>query len=117
MRPEDLFAGHPDGLAVLSAVAAAVSGLDGVSVRTTKSQVAFRRRHGFAFVWRPGQYVASDVPAVVSVALPRELASPRWKEVVHPSPRVWMHHLEVRDPVEVDDEVAEWLREAWVAAG
>jgi hypothetical protein len=113
----DLFAGHPEGQAVLDAVTAAVSGLDGVSVRATRSQVALRRRRGFAFVWRPGQYVASDVPAVVSVALPREVASARWKEVVHPSAGVWMHHLEVRDPAEVDDEVAGWLREAWAAAG
>jgi hypothetical protein len=36
--------------------------------------------------------------------------------VVHPSPKVWMHHLEVRDPDQVDDEVARWLRDAYDAA-
>ena len=73
-------------------------------VRVTRSQLAFRRRKGFAYVWRPGQYVKNEVPAVLSIALPRKVASDRFKEVVHPSAEVWMHHLE-RDPAQVDDEV------------
>ena len=83
----------------------------------TRSQVALRRRRGFAYLWRPGQYVDSHVPAVLSVALPREVESPRWKQVVHPSPRTWMHHLELWRPEEVDDEVRTWLAEAYRSAG
>jgi hypothetical protein len=115
--PESFFEGHPDGLAVYQAVASAVAALGDSQVRVTKSQVAFRRRRGFAYVWRPGQYVSSTVPAVLSLALPREVGSARFKEVVHPAPSVWMHHLELRDPGEVDEEVAAWLGEAWAAAG
>jgi hypothetical protein len=44
------------------------------------------------------------------------VASPRWKEVVHPAPRTWMHHLELRLPDEVDGEVRAWLVEAYDAA-
>ena len=111
------FLEEPRGVAVASAVLAAVDRLGPHEVRVSRSQVAFRRRRGFAYLWRPGQYVASDVPAVLSVALPRELASPRWKQVVHPSPRVWMHHLELSAPEEVDPEVEGWLAEAYAAAG
>lgn len=114
--PESFFAGHPDGLAVYDAVAEVVAALGDSHVRVTKGQIAFRRRKGFAWVWRPGQYVASTVPAVLSIALPREDPSGRFKEVVHPAARVWMHHLELRSPAEVDDEVAAWVREAWTAA-
>jgi hypothetical protein len=115
-RPEELFAGHPDGQAVAGAVASAVDALGPHEVRVSRSQVAFRRRRGFAYLWRPGQYVRSEVPAVLSVALPREVVSPRWKEVVHPSPGVWMHHLELHSPAEVDDEVRAWLVDAYDAA-
>lgn len=115
--PEDLFAGHPAGLAVWQGVERLAGSLPGTVVRTSRSQVALRRRRGFAFVWRPGQYVRSDVPAVLSIALDRPLDSPRLKEVAHPAPSRWMHHLEVRGPEELDDEVAGWLREAWAAAG
>ena len=115
--PEDLFEGFPATLAVLGELERAVSDLGEISVRVTKSQVAFRRRKGFAYLWRPGQYLASDVPAVVSIALDHEVESERFKEVAHPAPTVWMHHLEIRDPGEVDDEVRGWLADAYAGAG
>ena len=88
-----------------------------MEVRVTKSQVSFRRRRGFAYLWRPGIYVRSAVPVVMSLALPREEASPRFKEIAHPSPRVWMHHLELLDSRQLDGEVADWMRRAYEAAG
>jgi hypothetical protein len=30
---------------------------------------------------------------------------------------VWMHHIELRGADEVDDEVRDWLRRAYEAAG
>lgn len=112
-----LFDGFPAALAIHDRVAAIVGELGDVESRVTRSQVAFRHGRGFAYVWRPGQYVRSDVPAVLSIALPREVASPRITEVVHPSPQVWMHHLELVDVSAVDDEVRGWLEEAWQHAG
>ena len=82
-------------------------------VRVTKSQVAFRRGRGFAYVWRPGQYVNSEVPAVLSIALPREISSDRIKSVAHPSSKVWMHHIELSEVSQIDDEVCAWLAEAY----
>lgn len=116
-RPEDLFAGFPDSLAVYQRVQEAVSSIGEASVATSKSQVAFRRRRGFAYVWRPGQYLHSDVPAVLSIALPYEAMSARFKEVVHPSTAWWMHHIELHEAGEVDDEVRAWLRAAYDSAG
>ncbi|MCD6639290.1 MAG: DUF5655 domain-containing protein [Nocardioides sp.] len=115
--PEDFFAEHPAGAEIAAAVGTLVDDLGPHTVRITRSQVAFRRRRGFAFLWRPGQYVTSDVPAVLSVALSRHDPDPRWKEVAHPSPRVWMHHLELRSPDEVDEQVRGWLAEAYDNAG
>jgi hypothetical protein len=54
---------------------------------------------------------------VLSIALPHEVVSDRFKEVVHPSSHVWMHHLELGDAAQVDDEVRAWLQEAYAAAG
>jgi hypothetical protein len=113
---EELFP-HPVGLAVFRAVTEAVDAIGEHEVRVSRSQVAFRRRRGFAYVWRPGQYVRSDVPAVLSLALPYELHADRFKQVVHPSAHVWMHHLELGSAAEVDDQVRGWLVEAFEAAG
>jgi hypothetical protein len=89
-----------------------------LQLRVSKSQVAFHRPRGFAWVWRPGQYLRNPkAPAVLSVALGRRDRSPRWKEVVQPSPHHWMHHLEVHALSEIDDQVVAWLREAAERAG
>lgn len=94
-----------------------VLALGPVEVRVSKSQVAFRRRRGFAYLWRPGAYVKSTVPVVLSLALPYEATSPRFKQVVHPSPGIWMHHLELLGGAQLDGEVEAWVRQAYEAAG
>jgi len=114
---ENLFRGFPDGLAICRRVQDVVAAIGAAPVSVTKSQLAFRRRRGFAYVWRPGQYVDSDVPAVLSIALPRQVTSDRFKSVVHPAKNIWMHHLELRDVSEVDDEVRGWLEDAYSSAG
>jgi hypothetical protein len=113
MQPENLFAGHPDARAVFEKVRSVLNRLGPVEVRTAKSQVAFRRKRGFAFLWIPGRYLSKPTPEVVlSIALGRHDRSPRFKEVAHPAPSQWMHHLEIRDAGDIDDEVVGWLCEA-----
>lgn len=113
---ESFFQGSPEGLEICRVVREGISAIGEVGMTVTKSQIAFRHRRGFAYLWRPGQYVNSDVPAVLSIALPRSVASDRFKEVVHPAPKVWMHHIELRKPSDVDHQVREWLTEAYVSA-
>lgn len=118
MDPETLLAGHDVALAVYERVRSILEGLGPVEVRATKSQVSFRRRRTFAWVWVPGQYLSRpDADVVLTLALGRHDASARFKEVVHPSTKHWVHHLEVCAIGEIDDEVADWLRAAADRAG
>ena len=114
--PEQVFSGSPRGLELFHAVETMLAAPVPAAMRATKSQVAFRETRGFAYLWWPGRYVDSGVPAVLSIALPRRIDSARFKEIVNPSPGVWMHHLELHDEQELDAEVAGWLREARAAA-
>lgn len=118
MRPEDFFAGHPEAWAVFTQVRSALSEMRPLEIRASRSQVAFRRRRGFAYLWMPGQYLRrADAEVVLSIALGRHIDSPRFKELVQPAPHHWMHHLEIGNVREVDDEVVGWLREAAARAG
>lgn len=114
--PEEVFSGSPRGLELFHAVEKLLASPTPAAMRATKSQVAFRGKHGFAYLWWPGRYLDSDVPAVLSIALPRRIDSERFKEVVNPSPGVWMHHLE-HSVDELDAQVADWLRQAREGAG
>ncbi|NUU32590.1 DUF5655 domain-containing protein [Arthrobacter sp. C9C5] len=121
--PEEVFSGSPRGLELCRAVerllaASVPPAAAPPEIRATTSQVAFRgRRRGFAYVWWPGRYVRSDVPAVLSIALRNRIDSPRFKSVVNPSPGLWMHHLELRAEEDLDAEVAAWLRQSRDEAG
>lgn len=116
--PEEFFAGHADALAAFRQVCAIVERHAPFEVRISKSQVAFRRKRGFAYLWLPGKYLRNPTADVVlSIALDRLDESPRFKEVAHPTPAHWMHHLELQSPSDLDDEVAGWLQEAADCAG
>lgn len=115
---EDHFAGFETSRRVFDALAEAVGRLGHVDVRITKTQVAFQRRVGFAYAWVPEKHLGRPTaPLVLSVALHRRDHSPRWKEFVEPVQGRFTHHLELREPDEVNEEVAGWLREAWEEAG
>jgi hypothetical protein len=118
MELDAFFEGHPFARSVHNRVAAMIESIGPVEVRVSRSQVAFRRRRGFAYVWIPGRYLAHPAADVVlSTGLPVQLDSPRFKEVVQPAPRTWMHHLEIRSLDELDLDVLDWLRRAYDAAG
>jgi hypothetical protein len=86
--------------------------------KVTKSQIAFRRKKPFAWIWMPGQYLRGKVaPLVLSLSFPSHDPSPRWKEIVEPARGRFMHHLELYSLEDVDDQVNEWLRRAWELAG
>ena len=113
MHPEDFLDGHAIATAVYEKVRGCVADLGPFEIRTSKSQIAFRRKRGFAYLWLPGQYLrAPHADVVLSIALERHDRSTRFKEVVQPSPGRWMHHLELHGPDEVDEQVVDWLREA-----
>ena len=118
MTLDEFFAGREESRMVFEAVRDAVAQAGPADLRVSKSQVAFRRHIGFASVWLPDMYLRnSDVPLVLTVGLRRHDTSLRWKQVVEPAPGRFTHHLELRDPSDVDDEVRGWLREAWSHAG
>ena len=61
------------------------------------------------FEWRPRPLPRSPCH--------REIVCGRFKEIAHPAKTVWMHHLELRDVSEVDDQVCGWLADAYESAG
>jgi hypothetical protein len=115
---DEFFAGRPLGREVFDRVTDLLAATPQCEVRVTRSQIAFKRRRAFAWLWSPGRWLTRPAAEVVlSVSLGRPDPSPRFKEVAHPARAHWMHHLEVTDATDVDDEVAGWLREAADRAG
>lgn len=116
MTVDAFFAGHEASRPLFDQLLAQVEALGLVELRVTKSQIAFVHQRPFAWAWVPGRYLGpGHAPLVLSIALRRRDGSPRWKQVVEPAPGRFMHHLELRTGLELDDEVLDWLREAGAA--
>lgn len=95
-----------------------VAGLGPATVRLTATQVAWRHRVGFAWLWLPGRWLAQPrAEVVLSLGLRQRLDSARFAEVVEPYPGRFMHHLELRSPQDLDATLAGWVSAAYAAAG
>lgn len=117
MSGHDPLGTDPLTTAIADTVFRVVMRVGDATVRTGKSQIAFRRRRVFAAIWRPGRYLRGrTAPLVLTVYLPLHDPSPRWKEVVQPTPGRYTHHLELWNVAQVDGEVEAWLRAAWEGA-
>ncbi len=114
---EEFFAGQEPSKQIFEAVQQAIEAIGPAELRISKSQVSFRRRRAFAWVWMPGQYLhGKNAPLVLTLSFRQRDKSPRWKEIVEPAPGRFTHHLELYSTADVDNEVRSWLQNAWIAA-
>lgn len=117
MTLDEFFEGQEAPRELFETLHGVISAIGSAELRVTKSQIAFRRRKAFAWVWMPGKYLrGKPAPLVLTLSLRSRDASPRWKEIVEPSPGRFTHHLELYTIDDIDDQVRGWLREAWTIA-
>lgn len=115
---EDFFLGYDTSQELFQPILAFLESLGEIDFGITKSQVAFRRRKTFAWVWIPAKYLhGKTAPLVLTLSFRFRHHSPRWKEIVEPTPGRFTHHIELFTTSDFDDEVRGWLRDAWEKAG
>lgn len=115
------FKGYPDARKLFTVLRRQVEALGDVSVKVTKSQVAFQRSaKTFARVWLPRQYLRRGAPLVLTLGFKTRVRSRRWKEVTEAAPGRFTHHLELHQATDIDRTVMRWVGRAWresVASG
>ena len=88
------------------------------SVKVQKSQISFYGRHLFGAVSLPVRRKKNwpERCIVVTIGLSHPLESPRAAVSVEPYPGRWTNHVLVSEASQVDEELLEWLNEAWAFA-
>jgi hypothetical protein len=118
MTLDEFFEGYKQSRPLFEKLCEMVKSIGIFDLRVTKSQVAFRRKKAFAWAWVPGRYLhGNTAPLVLTLAFAEQDISPRWKQIVEPAPGKFTHHLELHSPIDLDEQVMEWLRRAWLEAG
>ncbi len=72
-----------------------------------KTGIAFQVRMRFG-----GAVVRRDSIEAAFI-LPRRVEHPRIKKIIAYTPRAYGHHLDIRTPADLDEELAGWLRESY----
>ena len=87
-------------------------------VKVQKSQISFYGRHLFGAVSLPVRRKKNwpEHCIVVTIGLSHPLESPRAAVSVEPYPGRWTNHVLVSEASQVDEELLEWLNEAWAFA-
>jgi hypothetical protein len=117
MTLDEYFDGKEESRRLFDALRERIESLGTVEMVVQKSQIAFRRKKGFAYVWIPGKYLRGRVaPLVLTIGFRHRDISPRWKEVVEAAPGRFTHHMEIHSPNDIDNQVCGWLQEAWSQA-
>ena len=110
------FEGKPVELTLYQALFSQMSSaFPQAKVKVQKSQISFYNRHLFAAASIPVRR-KKDWPLdclLVTFGLSHPLSSPRIAVAVEPYPNRWTHHVVVSRPEEIDEELMDWLREAY----
>jgi Domain of unknown function (DUF5655) len=116
---EALFEGRPGSLRLFRTIRRSIERLGEVELVASKSQVSFRSRRAFAWVWLPQRYTKNRPPASVTltIGLDHEIVDERIAEAVQPKPGHWTHHIVIERSKDFDATVKRWLREAYEQAG
>lgn len=86
-----------------------------MEVRVKNSQIHFRTKHTFAYVWLPTRWVRGRPSnyIILAIGLNRQIESPRFIEVNEPRKNRWVHHVMIASPNDLDYELLNWLRLAY----
>lgn len=112
---EAFFSAEPHIIPLYQALEPLLYALGDVTRKVQKTQITFYSGKGFAYVWLPIHKVKGrpEHYFILSFSLNHQVVSPRIVESVEPYPGRWMHHLILSAQEDLDEELLEWLREAY----
>jgi hypothetical protein len=93
--------------------------LGSVESATRKTQVSFKHRRAFAWIWLPQLWIKKQPRGSITLTfgLDHKVRDRRIKESVEPYPGRYTHHVVITRAAEFDARVKIWLREAHRLAG
>ncbi|MGI5877145.1 MAG: DUF5655 domain-containing protein [Christensenellales bacterium] len=92
------------------------SEFDDFTIRVRKTQISFSNKYIFAAVSLPIRRIKGrpEIYIIVSFGLSYRVDDPRIVEATEPYPNRWTHHVVVQSEREVDGQLIEWVRRAYI---
>lgn len=101
-------------ISLFAAVERMIRSIGPVTVEMKKSQISFGTKIKFAWVWLPQPWDKRPENSIVlSFGLARHIEGKQIVEAVEPYPSRWTHHVIIREGCDLNDNVRQWLCEAY----
>ena len=84
-----------------------------IIVKVSKTQIAFSNRYQFAFVSHQRVKGSRSPYILLTFGLGRREEHPRIAVATEPYPGRWTHHVVISTVADVDDQIMEWVTEAY----
>lgn len=113
------FGSYPDMLPIYEKMMEWLDNTYGnVAVKVGKTSLSLRNRYVFASVSLPWRKVKGwpERYLLLSVGLSHKKESPRVRVSTEPYPNRWTHHILLESLEDLDDDLWEWLAEAYAFA-
>lgn len=110
-----LFTGRPGAFRLFGNIRKFIETLGPVTVEATKTRVSFGTQKKFAWVWLPQMFTKKRPGNSITLtfAAGRQIIHHRIAESVEPRPGRWTHPVVIEKEPDLDDDVKDWLREAF----
>jgi hypothetical protein len=113
-----LFTDRPGAFRLFGNIRKFIETLGPVTVEATKTQVSFGTPKKFAWVWLPQMYIKKrkENSITLTFAAGRHIIHDRIAEAVESRPGRWTHHVVIEKESDLDEDIKDWLREAFAYA-
>ena len=115
---EGLFVGRAEAFRLFNVIREYIESIGPVKIEPSKTQVSFGEKTKFAWIWLPQMWIKkqSENSITLTFSLRRSVKHSRIKSTVEPYPGRWTHHVVIEKESDLDEDVREWLREAYSSA-
>jgi hypothetical protein len=96
-----------------------INSIGPVTIEVMKSQISFGTRIKFGWVWLPQPWSNKrpENSIVLTFGVGRHIENEQIVEVVEPYPGRWTHHVIIQNESDLNDDVYQWLCEAYSFSG
>lgn len=113
-KVETFFCNQAKQISLFYAVENLISSIGAVKIEVKKSQISFGTKTKFAWVWTPREWGKRPENSIVlTFGVSRHIGNEQIVQTVEPYPGRWTHHMIIQDKSDLNDDILQWLREAY----
>lgn len=116
---EIFFSKQEKQFSLFKAVDRMINSIGPVTIEVKKSVISIGTKTKFAWVWMPQPWSRKrpEDCLVLTFAVGRYIEDEKIVEAVEPCPGTWIHHVIIQIEADLNDDVYQWLSEAYWSSG